>query len=459
MKSIKLRGLVAAVAGAWMIGAAPLVMADSTDDIINALIGKGVLTEEEGALLMRGRAGEKEAAEAKKKDEIKGKFKDGISWESGDKANSISVNGRIQLDYRTFDGDSSDLATTDGWDVRRAYLGVKGKFANYYEFGVVTDFAAKDDPTKDKSAQLDEAYLNINWWKQAQFKFGQFKMPMSLEEQTSSRFIDFQERSLMNKFVPGKEIGAMIHGEPTPGVFYGLALSTGEGKNKVEGKTNEGSDIIGRVGVNIAELVGHKDNVYHIAASASTGELSNSLSLSDATEGKGQTFFSTSGKSNVERDRFGLEGAAAFGPIKLQGEWLRSNFQGTGFDNDIDVWYAEALWMITGEKYADSYKAGKFDRIKPLNDFNPDGKGMGAWEVGVRYSKFDASDFKSGGWTTTSGFTSEVEAWSLGLKWIPMPNTRFLANYVRTDFDTPITCNGHTCDKEDAFTVRAQFDF
>ncbi|MEZ0238080.1 MAG: hypothetical protein ACAH06_08455, partial [Methylophilaceae bacterium] len=65
MKSIQLRGIVAAVSGALLLGAAPLALADSTDDIINALIGKGVLTEEEGALLQKGRAGEKEAAEKK----------------------------------------------------------------------------------------------------------------------------------------------------------------------------------------------------------------------------------------------------------------------------------------------------------------------------------------------------------------------------------------------------------
>ena len=469
MNQIKLRGIVAAISGVLLMGALP-AMADSTDDIINALMAKGVLTEEEGALLMKGRTGEKEAAEEKKQKEIKASYKDGITFESADKKNSLSVNGRVQLDYRAFDGGNTDQATADTFDVRRAYLGVKGKFMDYYEFAVITDFASKDDTGKSKSAQLDEAYFNINWWKQAQFKFGQFKMPMSLEEQTSSRFIDFQERSMMNGFVPGKEIGAMVHGEPMAGVYYGLALSTGEGKNNIDTSNKSDSNaVIGRASVNIAELIGHKDNVYHLAVSGAKDHNAG-IKTDVSTEGKGMKFFAmpTLDATNSDRTRYGLEGALAIGPVKLQSEWLRANYQGHvaagNYDNDIDIWYAEALWLITGEKYADSYKTGgKFDRIKPLNDFNPAGKGMGAWEVGVRYTKFDASDFAATGTSklklsgTTS--TAEADAWTLGLKWIPMPNTRFLANYVRTDFDTPITCSSKKCDKEDAFTVRAQFDF
>ena len=84
MKVIRFRGIVAAVAGTWLIGAAPVVMADTVDDLLKALIDKGVLTKEEGAKLSERRTGEKEAAEAKKKSEIKATFKDCIIFESGD---------------------------------------------------------------------------------------------------------------------------------------------------------------------------------------------------------------------------------------------------------------------------------------------------------------------------------------------------------------------------------------
>ncbi|HQS43589.1 MAG TPA: hypothetical protein PLJ70_04085, partial [Methylotenera sp.] len=109
--NFKLRSLVAAaVAGSFMMGFGANAMADSTDDILNALIAKGVLTEEEGSLLMKGRTGEKEAAEAKKKSAVSAKYKDGIVLETGDGKNSLQINGRIHADYRNYDYDSSDTS-------------------------------------------------------------------------------------------------------------------------------------------------------------------------------------------------------------------------------------------------------------------------------------------------------------------------------------------------------------
>ena len=53
-----MRGICAAVTGALLFGFGANAMADSTTDIVNALVAKGVLTEEEGALLNKGREGE-----------------------------------------------------------------------------------------------------------------------------------------------------------------------------------------------------------------------------------------------------------------------------------------------------------------------------------------------------------------------------------------------------------------
>lgn len=57
--NFKLRNLVAAtLAGSMLMGFGANAMADSTTDIVNALVSKGVLTEEEGALLTKGRTDE-----------------------------------------------------------------------------------------------------------------------------------------------------------------------------------------------------------------------------------------------------------------------------------------------------------------------------------------------------------------------------------------------------------------
>ena len=68
--------------------------------------------------------------------------------------------------------------------------------------------------------------------------------------------------------------------------------------------------------------------------------------------------------------------------------------------------------------------------------------------------------------STTDGLlvaTNDADAWTVGANWILTPNTRLVANYVHTSFDTPVTVRvnsrNDTFDSENALTLRAQFDF
>lgn len=485
MRSNKLRGIIAAVGSVLMLGAAVPAMADSTDDIVNALIAKGVLTEEEGSLLTKGRAGEKEAAKKKKDSEIKASFKDGIVFESGDKQHKMSINGRAQLDYRTFSNEV-DSKQAETFDIRRAYLSAKGSFYDTYDFEVTYNGAGST------GSDLLYAWMNVRWWDQAQFKFGQFKQAFSMEELGSSRFINFTERSMLTQLVPAVDRGAQIHGVPVKGVTYALGVFNGVGVNKGQNNNDtsidaDGKSVTGRATVNIAELMGVKDAVYHIGAAYSDSSDNHDVNaFSISTEGRGAGVFKSTAPTAIsatnkgyDLKRTGLEGAVAYGPVKFQSEWIRAEFEPDGNNSlvagapagegkDITAWYAAVNWMITGENYADVYKGGMFGgRMKPKNNFDPKaGKwGAGAWEIGARYSKLDASDFNLGaetadvfGATGENGKFNEADAWTIGLKWIPSPNVRFLANYVTTDMDC---VKGFVCteDKEKAVNLRAQIDF
>jgi phosphate-selective porin OprO/OprP len=101
--------------------------------------------------------------------------------------------------------------------------------------------------------------------------------------------------------------------------------------------------------------------------------------------------------------------------------------------------------MITGEAFADSYRNGVYGRLRPRNNFSmEDGGGWGAWELGLRYSAFDGSDFtttNSAGTGVLAGNTSlstpvtvstnKADAYTVQLKWLPNAYTRFLIDYVR----------------------------
>ncbi|CAM8308220.1 OprO/OprP family phosphate-selective porin [Candidatus Methylopumilus planktonicus] len=446
--------LAVAVSGAVMLMAGQFALADSTSDIVDALVGKGVLTEEEGKLISKGH--ETAKSKAAKVEDKKGM----LSLSSADGKSTMAIAGRIQLDSRHYsDGDGRSDAAADGFDIRRAYFGVSGKIGKYYDYKVVANLA-NADTTSGKGGQMDEAFFGINYWKEASFRFGQQKMPFSLEEQTSSRFTDFQERSMLNTaggMVPAKEMGVQIHGVFGNGVFYGAAISTGEGLNKTEAVTGDSNDLIGRIGINIAKAVGNKDDVYHVAIAGSTGSQGNSSQTAVYNpEDKGAGFFSSTHTAVTgKRDRYGLEGALALSNFKVQGEYMKREWDRSSSvgDADVDGYYVSSSYMITGEKYADSYKDGKFDRISPKKDFNPDdiSKGWGAWEIGARYSAVDARGLN----LSTASYYNQAQAYTLGLKWIPSPYVRVLMNYVDTEGEQV----GGTKLDQKAVTLRTQMDF
>lgn len=510
--NFKLNKLVAtALASTFFLGFAGTTLADTTDDIVNALMAKGILTEEEGALLMKGRTGEKEAADKKKESAVSAKYKDGLSFESGDGKFKASINGRVHADYRFFDYDDGDRnaalpigtvanslngtgyiaaagnaggpsAATDTFDIRRARLGFKAAWKDYYEAEVVADLS--------NSTTLDVGYLNIAWWKPVQFRLGQFKMPMNLEELTSSNNIDFMERSYVNQLAPTKEIGAMVHGSPFTGVTYALAASNGNLKNAETDIREDGKDMIGRVTANFAEILEKKEMVMHTGLSFSQGDIpEGTVGVNGRTEGRGVTFFKAPTLVNtgatydgIDRSRLGLEGAFAYNQFKVQAEWMQQNndFKTPlrSYDLDTENWYAEALWTITGEAYADAYKGGIFGSLKPKNDFDPTTFKGGLWELGIRYSEFDASDYKTLGAgrgtavdpaiaaANQAGGFAQAEAWTAGVKFIPNSNMRLMLNYVDTDFSDVIggatggiIVNNKRVDDEKAVIMRAQWMF
>jgi len=518
MKRNQLRGIVAAVSGTLLFGFAHMAMADSSDDLLKKLHDKGVLSDEEYDQFNAQRDSEK----VKKSSEIKASFKDGISWQSSDGATKMSVSGRIQTDYRSFSDvptQSSNSNTADTWDIRRAYLGAKGTFYNSINWELTTDLAAKTDANSSNNANNNNGYIKYGWleaawWEQAKLRFGQFKSPFGLEQNTSSRFIDFTERDWGASLAPGVDRGMMLHGVPVKGMYYAVSAMNGAyladyGQNNIEPNNNyQGKEYDGRLAVNFAQLSNIQDMILHagvdygkatnlpsINGATNQGGTSGPNTLSFRTNGRGTQFFTTTGTYlNPDIQREGLEGIVAYKQFKFQTEGYQFKLEpGSGLpgpsagsqDKKIKTWYADVAWLITGENYSDAYKDGLMDRIRPKNDFiAPGAPGIGAWEVAARYSKFDAKDFSScngnaAACGSTNGLAStavdynyanssnDVHSWSAGLKWIPNPNTRFMLDYIDTKFDHAITGNnsqnnGTTVapyDTEKAINLRAQIDF
>jgi phosphate-selective porin OprO/OprP len=475
--------LAAAVSGALLLMAGQVALADSATDIVDALVSKGVLTEEEGKLITKGHTSKTNVTPVLKEKD------NNFIIESPNGNNSLSLTGRIHFDYRGYKYDDGDNASTgtgaataassvgaDTFDIRRARLGVKYKFAKNYSGEIVFN-------TVGAVNVLDIAYMDINWFEKAKFRIGQFKMPFSLEQLTSSNNIDFIERSFVDSYIPAKEIGAQVFGEPTKGMTYALAISNGlPAANAVGSEADarqDGKDVIGRMTFNFSEAMGDKENVTHIGAAYSQGEspLATGLGGNRATEARGVSFYTvptmghdTNFSKTNNRSRYNLEAALASGPFKVQGQYtvLTNDFEGlanTRFELDTKVGYVEALWTLTGEKWADRYKAGAFGAMKPKNEFNSDTFTGGAWEIGVRYSKLDNKDSMH---LTTAQVTSAAVGYAtaqtstVGVKFIANPNFRIMADYVYTDFNSRIgniNVNLNNVAEEQAILMRTQIMF
>ncbi len=414
---------------------------------------------------------------------IYGGFKDGLVFEDGTGKWKMQLNGRIQTDYRTY---QPDEWRNDTFSIRRARFG--GTFSFLKDFAVRVEGEYANDSTGARgTSALTYGYLDFTRLPSAKLRVGQFKPFFGLERAQSTNFTDFTELSLATNngtiFNSTYDRGVMVYGDPLPWINYNVYAVNGTGQNNDD--VRDDKDFGGRINTNFASFTENKDLVLHAGASASTGSIGFSTaagnSLTQSTEGSGAQFFSVANVSSTgagatfatsrftsDRKRLGVEAAVAYGPVKFQTEFINTNFEGkrgptaagVAFDNDIKVWYADFNWLVTGESYAEAYKSGVFGRIKPKSNFD-DNIGWGAFELGLRYSKFDASDFQSilTAPTATTAFTSEAEAWTAGAKWILNPNARLLLNYIHTSFEDDIRVNGKLDDTEEALVLRAQYDF
>jgi phosphate-selective porin OprO and OprP len=387
-------------------------------------------------------------------------FKNGVSLGDASGDWKLAINGRVQADFRTF---NPDQTAADTFSVRRARLG--GTMTLYKDY-----LARVEGEYSAASTSLTYAYFDINKLKQAQIRLGQFKPFYGLERSMSTNFTDFQERSLADALLGGTyDRGVMVHGVPMQGMYYSLAYINGSNGDDTNA-SYDGKDATGRLTVNVADFMDWKDAVVHLGGFYANGRQESGSAIPVVqSEARGYKLFETADTTkntftnSVDRTRSGLELALAKGPVKVQSEYIRAEFDGDKFNRDMSAWYASVNWLVTGESFADIYKDGAFGRLKPANNFNFGGNGWGALQLGLRYSNFDGGDFLA---TNTAGTgklatnkTNQADAWTLGANWILNPNTRLITNYVHTSLDTPVIVNGKSFDAEDALTMRAQFDF
>ena len=587
-RTLTAKRIAVAVAAVCATLSMPATAGDDVKVLLDLMLKKGVISQSDYDQFVKSTADsaedkafkekriEADVAKANKfvqQHEKDGSVKpSGLGWVSADGKNEINLTGRLHFDARmanngwgnTTDRDSASNA--DRFTVRRARLGVTGVFNKDFTYEMVTNLtgATTNIGATNSTAVVDTAWVNYMITPEAQWRFGRMKQPMAMETLQSSNTIDFMERSYLDQLAPGKQNGAMFHGEKD-GVVYAIS-GWQNGYDPITNSNGLAPQFGARVATNLANaFAGAGDAVLHVGLSSMVGK----QEVTPVTSSQKGSSFETKGAFVVFRDEnLGLspvfrnriygscpyntpalgggssypncsnttssisapygysmpaqdaaqvnkfmnafEAAYAAGPLKVQYEYADAKLTAKSHAQAVDgtsnwatessghakVQYLSLMYNLTGEEWKDSYKSGVFGGVKPKSNYNvKDGSGTGAWQLGLRVSQYDASDF---GQTTngakaadeeTTGATGKYNCsgtfegsgnkcyqlggspkgttYTLGVNWILNTNARVMLNYSHTEFDNsfyPIdtgTVNSNTkaTNKSDAISLRTQFNF
>lgn len=178
----------------------------------------------------------------------------------------------------------------------------------------------------------------------------------------------------------------------------------------------------------------------------------------DATEGalqyKGRPesntapfFVSTGSFAAAAANTLLLEWIGVRGPVSVLGEYMHCTVasSATG-DPTFSYWQLGGSWFITGENRRYNKQAGNMGKLIPKKNFRiRDGSGLGAFEVGARYTRSDLTDKSLSG--------GELGRATGAFSWYPNAHFRFEVNYGKALLDRK-GLSGQT----DFWQFRAQFE-
>ncbi|MCY3015509.1 MAG: porin [Planctomycetota bacterium] len=447
------------------------------------------------------------------------KWNHGLQADSAHKDFRVKVGGRIQMDNTAFSRDDNVAqAPSDGGlnqqlknatDFRRARLRVDGRMYELYDFVGEYDFS--NQLNANAQAQPSEAVLGNyaaiteNWLQIREvpgvgiIRAGNQKDPFGFEHMTSSRWLNFMERSYAQDLYEGPFTNGFI-----PGVRLlntsddqRATWSVGAFKNSQNvfgfANTSSANMAVGR----LTWLPWYEDEgkkLLHLGVAGRSMQTNNDQvrfrargDLRNGPPGPLNSIYIDSGLLNAPwENQLGLELVGNNGPWSFQSEyfgcWLYNTTSNKGaftgspstnpnygtaglqpFGTPVGTYftnsgYAEVLYFVTGESRAYDRLEARFDRPIPRNNFyvvrDPTGRlrsSEGAVQVGARYQYACLSDSQIKGGT--------LNALTFGVNWMFNPNSRLYFNYDFAYRDFTNNFNNNASGWITGFGTRLAFDF
>lgn len=382
-----------------------------------------------------------------------------------DNGNSFSLGGRIMYDFDSYDdafnADNNGDSATES-EFRRVRLEAKGSAGENWTYALTLDVSDnKASDSDDNDIEIDKAYLNYKGFNNVDLYLGRLNAPFSLEEMTSSKWISTVERAATS------EVGGFLRSKPsfqlaahgyTDSLFGQIAFIDEDAED------NDGSDSFSTALRGGGYFAFNGDNHFlHAAASYAMRDFGDDgtarfrsrfgvHTISRLTVGDGVSY------EVDEANQYGLETAYVNGPFSAQAEYMSIDYDGDAngagaiqnTDIDVDGYYMQLAYTLTGESRGYKSNIGGFDKIKPKGP-------RGAWELVARYEDGEVDP-------DNQASESEFELLTLGVNWYANNNLKFMLNYLDVETENFFSDGGINLDavgEEDgsAITFRAQHAF
>jgi phosphate-selective porin OprO and OprP len=420
---------------------------------------------------------------------------------TADGLNCVAITGRIHFDGGGYDYHPNTAATVpqrldDGVNVRRARIGVVGKFMDDWNFGLIYDFGGSSDGFASTASVggaavgflpggalsgIENAYLSYTGFKPfggtLAIEGGIMDILYTMDEATSSNDIMFMERAssgVIAANIAASDFRSTFGARWYDDRFWAGAYATGPTTGAIHSASsinpNGTTEQFGAAARVAGQVFSTNDYTLHIGGDAEwlirpphnlvTG--AQTVTLNDRPELRidPTTLISTGAIAGVSAAQvYSAEAAATVGSLFLQGEYFWFNVERKAIPGLPDLkfqgGYAQAGYILTGETRKYNPGSASYGGVIPAHPFSLDGGGWGAWEIAGRFSTIDLNDQLA----TANGVAGgRQNIYTLALNWYVNRNVRFMFDYLHGDVRkqvSPVNF-GDTGSKFDAFAMRTQ---
>jgi phosphate-selective porin OprO/OprP len=471
-KQMKLNQSV--VMAALMSAATGYGLAEDQNDEINQLKQQIQELDQKVRILERKKELDDEAAAAKgNSTPLISAGSGGVIVSSPDTNFVLKLRGYVQADGRFFIDDN--IKGNSSFLLRRVRPVFEGAVFQHYEYKIMPDFGSGTSSSGNNLANngmLQDAFLNVHYWDEAQLMIGKFKSPIGLERLQSARNLLFVERSFPTQLAPNRDVGIQLWGNVFNGAIeYAIAGVNGagdSGSDDIE-SADDGKDIAGRIFVRpfkptkINALAGLGFGVGG-SVGDHEGPLRNYVTAGQQTFFRWQTGSGSATAPNVtahgQQYRIMPQLSYYWGPFGLFAEYAISSLEAervagaskTDRQFENSAWQVSASYVLTGED-------ASYDGVAPRHPFALQGGGWGAWEIAARGGRLSLDRKIFPQWST-AGSAREATEWGVGLNWYLNRGVKLNLDFHHTQFEDASRVRGAvTAKDEQVILTRVQVAF